>query len=289
MEIKNVSQIVLLDACTLINILYIDEDELLGKLLKKVNFFIAEKVYEETKGNLFARLTFKQKKDDNFKENLRSRLYHLYPNVIKNSHILKLADQNFINDSHKVFNYNKLNGEFFSSSYSLLLSRLYNTKVIFITDDYPAHQHFSKYYKFQKIGYIEDIVDLLIFLSTMSNLFTTIILNNFFTSILSSYNSQIVGFRKELEKFRNELTVQQKKDHFLSKNLTSLLKKLSNFELDEIKKYRNKFNTRKYPTLTRIIRNNDSVLDINSESRKAMIDKVNNTIKSLKAQKIYKV
>lgn len=289
MEIKNGSQIVLLDACTLINILYIDEDEFLGKLLKKVNFFIAEKVFEETKKNLLSRLTFKQKNDVKIKNNLSSRLLHLSSNVIKNKHILELIDPNFINDSLNVFNYRKQNGEYFSSCYALLISRLYNTKVIFVTDDYPARKHFTKYYEFQQIGYVEDVVDLLVFLSTMSNSFTTIMLNNYFTSILSAYNSQIVDFKKELEKFRNILTIQQKKDRFLSKNLTSLIKKLSEFELGGLKIYRNKFNTRNYSTLRKIIKNYDSVFDINSESLKSMSQKVNNTIKSLKKYKLYKI
>ena len=290
MEVKNEKgQIVLLDACTLINILYIDEDEIIIKLLKKLNFFIVEKVYIETKKKLFARLIPEQKDDENFKNKLRDSLLHLSTNIIRNKHIQELFDPNFINDSLEVFNYRKQNGEFFSSSYSLLLSRFYDTKVIFITDDYPARQHFSECFKFQQIGYVEDIVDLLVFLSTMSKLFTTIMLNNFFTSIISAYNSQIVGFRKELEKFRNGLTIQQKRDSYLRENLTSLLNKLSTFELDEIKKYRNKFNKRKYPILNTILKNNDSVFDINSESRKTMIEKVNNTIKSLEKQKLYKI
>ncbi len=289
MEVKNESQIILLDACTLINILYIDEDEFLIKLLRKLNFFIAEKVYEETKGNLFARLTFEQKNNDDFKDNLRSRLIYLLSNVVRNNHILELTDPNFINDSLKVFNYKKQNGELFSSSYSLLLSRLYDTKVVFITDDYPARQHFSEYFKFQQIGHIEDVVDLLVFLSTMAKSFTTIMLNNFFTSILSSYNSQIVSFRKELEKLKSGLTIQQKRDSFLSKNLTLLIKKLSEFKLEGLKVYRNKFNERKYSTLRKIIKNYDSVFEINSESRIKMMEKVKSTMKLLKKKKLYKI
>jgi len=289
MEVKNnKGQIILLDACTLINILYINENECITKLLKKLNFFIAEKVYEETKKNLFARFTLIQKDDEDFKNKLQTHLLNLSSNIITNNKIQDLTDSNFINDALKVFNYRNRNGEFFSSAYSLFLSRVYDTKVVFFTDDYPARQHFSKYFEFQKIGYVEDIVDLLVFLSTMSNSFTTRALINYFTSILSSYNSQIVSLRKELEKFRNNLTFQQKKDSFLRNNLTSLLKKLSNFELDGIKNYQNKFDSRKYPALASIIKNYTSVFEINSESREAMINKVNNIKRLLEEQKLYK-
>lgn len=152
---------VVIDACSLINLLRIDEeDDFLYKHLRTLNIHISDTVYNEFIANVFK---------NNIEETDRDRINALIPNL--QSDFSLHYDEEIENDighgfKETVLSYTehkkRLNGEMSSTLLSLLLSRCEESRISFVTDDYPAKEQFNCFFSVQQIGEIQDSVDLLI-------------------------------------------------------------------------------------------------------------------------------
>ena len=171
----------ILDACTAINLIHIDQDEYLIKKLKEIDIYISEKVFEEIRKNAYVKFERFRKEPSSRKEDIKSmkeeidakvsifRAYQFYNHIIEKDY-----DDELIKHVQNATNYSLDNGEFRSTVLALYISRFkpssikpedfYPVKLFFHTDDSPAKAEFEDYFKHQQIGYIEDTVDLLILL-----------------------------------------------------------------------------------------------------------------------------
>ncbi|MBR5082443.1 MAG: hypothetical protein IKX35_08400 [Bacteroidales bacterium] len=159
--------LVVIDACSLINLLRIDEDDdFLYKHLKLFDIHIAKTVYDELLTNVF-----KNSIDVADKKRISVVL-----SLIQTDFTLH-QDEEIFNDIGRVFldktvhytnHHKKPNGELCSTLLSLVLSRSEESKICFITDDFPAKEQFKCFFSVQQIGVIQDSIDLLISMHWLS-------------------------------------------------------------------------------------------------------------------------
>ena len=161
---------VVVDACTVINLLRIDEDDFLYKRLKSFNVNIVKEVNDEIRKNVF-----KNNLDDDRKTAIDNLLPFLHSEckLHKNEDVENDLGTDVVSDLKSFVNHRKeYNGEFYSAMLSLILSRTEESKVVFYTDDYRAKEQLSSLYSFQQIGTIDDTVDLLLTLCSQSENFS---------------------------------------------------------------------------------------------------------------------
>ena len=221
------NNVVVRDACTIINLARIDEDEFIEEKVKKLCPYAIEKVMDEVRNRYVpSGKTSKQE-------------IHIVPYwggicLFANNDVLEQLEfaQSFLD-------YQKLNGELYSAALSLYLSRVENEKVLFYTDDNPACKTFKSFFDFQQIGYIGDSVDLLLFLYWLSpaDKFSQEELKKYLTSLRGEY---IVKFReviKAIDNYASALKSSKKneKKKFELKGLSYRLQSASSLS-DEIDK-----------------------------------------------------
>ena len=187
---------VVLDACTIINLLRIDEDEFLFRLLCSLRLYVADLVNQEIMKNIF---------HNELSEEQRTYISDVLPQLQSKwnsfNQTMDLIDTDFYEENIKKFTRHtkKINGELQSSILSLYLSRKYHSRVFFYTDDFPAKEQFKNFFEFQQIGSIGDSVDLLIFLYWNSPDFSDMKLEKFLHDLFAEYNLSVSNFIKGID------------------------------------------------------------------------------------------
>lgn len=201
----------ILDACTLINLLRIDENEILYKHLSSYNIHIAETVFIEFKNNIFK---------NGYTKEMHERIDRYLPSFSK---LIELDENirnniNGINDTYcdrvqELTQHNKYDGELYSLLLSLYLSRYEMTHVNFYTDDKPAMNQFQEYFKIQQLGMMGDSVDLLLYMFCHSDNISEIDFRRFLESLKSEYSIRERIFVKKIEEYRTKITnIKPRKD-----------------------------------------------------------------------------
>ncbi|MEO9257153.1 MAG: hypothetical protein ABI207_02155 [Crocinitomicaceae bacterium] len=219
----------IIDACTVINLLHIDEDEFLLKKIKNLEFIICNAVFEEINKNVYKKLEKIKPYPKEKRKEIEIKLNY-FRERIQNDDSYKDLDENL----SKLLSYSKKNGEFYSMLLSFYLNTFNKTRVIFFTDDSPAKKEFTPYLEHHKIGYIEDSVDLLITLYRHNDGFTTADLKRFLSSLYHEYASEIGALEKELVNF--EMPKSEIRNQELAKMLSSLRHSIKKMELEEVSK-----------------------------------------------------
>lgn len=186
------------DACSMINLIHIDDNDFLFKRMKKLGFVICEKVHKEIQNNIFNNLLFNEN-DNEIRKEIEIKLTKLRSHIRSNKDILDDNGNDYFNLVKEFTQYNKENGEFYSVALTLELSRWNENKMFFITDDYKAKNHFSKYFSFQQMGYIEDSCDFLVFLYWLDSRYNIMKLKRYLWDLLASYRSEISYFKKKIQ------------------------------------------------------------------------------------------
>ena len=125
---------VVLDACTIINLLRIDEDEFLFRLLCSLRLYVADLVNQEIMKNIF---------HNELSEEQRTYISGVLPQLQSKwnsfNQTMDLIDTDFYEKNIKKFTRHtkKINGELQSSILSLCLSRKYHSRVFFYTASNP--------------------------------------------------------------------------------------------------------------------------------------------------------
>lgn len=286
-----------LDACTVINLIHIDQNDFVYKSLNRLQLYIAEKVFSEVKRNVrnkYFNYSFEssEEKYNVLKEidmkvaKFRKFIYH--DKRIKN----EIGDQNFFNDIQNNTNYKKFNGEFYSTALSIFLSRYNEIKIIFHTDDYPARDYFSDYFLYQQIGHIEDTVDLilLIYIYSDSEKFSKKTLMRLLSDLFQEYATSVKKFEKALEKFKNNIPERKlSQKHKLRNNLTLLLKKIRELSFTGINDLKKQLIELKYPRLNTLLNKYLVVFELETNLNTNILRKIEKTMEKLNADEIYKV
>ena len=192
---------IVIDACTLINLLRIDEeDELLYKCLKKQNVHIASTVFKEIKDNIY-----KNHIDEIQKKRIEKILYTLksvFEYHEDDTIINDIGDAYFESIMHYTKHEKKLNGELISTVLALVLSRTEESKVSFFTDDFPAKKEFELFFSIQQIGRIEDSVDLLMQFHWSIGSFSQKKLKDKLFDLRAEYNNALREFMNQVKRVK---------------------------------------------------------------------------------------
>lgn len=129
----------ILDACTLINIFRIDEDEILYSHLQSYNIKIAEIVLDEVKKNIFKNGWSKEISD-----RIDKSLSYLMLCVKQNNEIVSNIKAENCDEIKEFTHHHKSDGEYYSLLLSLYLSRYEMTHINLYTDDKPATDQFRE-------------------------------------------------------------------------------------------------------------------------------------------------
>ena len=281
----NRKPIVVLDACSIINILRIDSDNYLSDLLFRIwTINIAQKVYDEATTNIKRNQLDEEsgsridkvlptflptvKKDDEIKRDLG----HLYDELIDFSKHTK-----------------KENGELLSTALTCSLSRNYNEKITFYTDDFPAKEEFRHYFENQQIGYIEDSVDLLMSLYVSAHDFTLPLLKDYLSKLKCEYSTTLTNLVKDVEKLYNSLTSKDKKDRNLSLNAENILYGYYHNHSDMFKGISYFYNNKKYKNFYETIRKYYDLLPFNISDKPNIITKIDNLTSYLNKYTVFKI
>lgn len=290
-----------LDACTVINLIHIDEEDFLLKKVNSLQLYINEVVFEEIRNNVYSRIfnleIDKYSNKVSLKEtrkNIEIKLSFFRGKKNDNAQLFKDVGKDFFERVGGITEYKKYNGELCSTAYALYLSRIGENKVFFFTDDKPAKNSFSPFFQFQQIGHIKDSVDLLILLFWLDEKFSSSSLDKFLSELYSQYVTQISLFKICLRNYYNEKVdvrfLKDKKE--LASNLMKLISKLDNLDFHSIRSLWVYFesNAKKYKNEFNLIKNFYSIFELESSNKSdTLLYKIESTRQMIKTHKIYKL
>ena len=195
------NNVVVLDACTIVNLARIDEGDFLEDRVKTLNVYAIEEVLNEVKKHYVP------------SDKASNRQLHVAPfwgglTKLENKDVEELLEP-----IRALSNYSKrANGELYSSALSLYLSRIEEEKVLFYTDDYPAKSDFRYCFEYQQMGYIGDSVDLLIFLywTAPQGKFSKEELGKFLSALRGEYASKLKDLQNTIDNYASKLTSSKK-------------------------------------------------------------------------------
>lgn len=195
------NNVVVLDACTIVNLARIDEGNFLEDKVRALKLYAVEKVIGEVKDRYVPLSRTSRRK-------LHTAPYWGGLTKFEDKSVDDIADavRTFLNYQKKP------NGELYSAALSLFLSRVEGEKVLFYTDDNPAKQDFSSYFDFQQTGYIGDTVDLLVFLYWLSpqGTFSRDELVKYLTALRGEYVSKLKKLQKKIVQYASTQTSSKK-------------------------------------------------------------------------------
>lgn len=231
--------IAVFDACTVINLLLVNNDDRYFKFAANVfrELVIVPEVFEEIKTHKSDNLLSLEKDED-----LSQIIFNYLQSFVSNDNLSTVT--NFV---EKAFKYSKRNGEFFSVSHALARSRLGENELMenllkthFVTDDAPASSDFDYLYRINFVGRILDSIDLLT-LFCLKDLITRKEVIDYCVALKLLYNKNAALLLQKL-KLINE------KDSIISGSesiiLTKLIGVISEFDeytlgkVDELIKYK---------------------------------------------------
>ena len=195
--------ILVMDACTIINLLQSVLDEKYFSYIEKLfQIYITQIVFKEIEKNKHKNIS---QKDWEIKKEIDRIIY---------SQVRKyIYDGEDFNECHKVLknatNYLKVrDGEFDSTALSLYLSRQgkeefceHLLKIYFVTDDSKAVEDFRYFFKINQIGQIIDSIDIITLLYLKESIpITKKDLLDYCVSLKASYNKTIRFLIEKIEK-----------------------------------------------------------------------------------------
>lgn len=217
---------IVLDTCTILNLLRIDDDEFLYKKLIKLKINICQSVFEEANRNVKTK-TF----SDDQRQYISSRTPQLIPFIIKCEEQFEKEYKACIQE---FCNYKKENGEFYSTLISLYLCRQEHCRLCFYTDDYPAKRVFDSFFNYQQIGIIGDTIDLLVLLYWSNPDFNQQKLEKYLQNLLSEFATPFKKFQNQFMEKKHTWILSHLKDKKLIENLNEIEDGLKKLDFEKI-------------------------------------------------------
>lgn len=272
----------ILDACTLINLLHIDEDEFLLKKLKKLNFCITPKVLKEIGDNAYEKVKIKPPKErDDYHKYLDAQIALLRTNQVHEDDFLLTEEE-----MEQVLGYTKRNGEFHSVRLAFSISRMDEKKVFFITDDQPAKQFFQPFLLFHQVGYIEDSVDLLTLFYWLNEDFRKVHYLDFLSRLRSEYAKGLGELIEMLRICYANFPKAHLRDPQRNK-LRTLIDKLEEQNFKGLSTLWEEMSSeKKFPELAKTFNSYKFILDLESDSTD-LLEKINSRLSELKSKSIF--
>ena len=221
---KKMTPLVVLDACTILNLLRIDDEDsdFLLKLIKNWRVCLPEQVFKETK--LHVRSDFYTKeKNDHILVVVNREFDHrkTLDSVIKND----LGNEDF-ERVVKFCGHNKReNGELYCAALALVKSREEEEMVAIYTDDYKAIEEFWELCRYHRIGELGDTLDLLTLLYwlTPETVFQYSLYYSFLENLRAEYNHQLKDVSETVEAYLEQKKKSRCSDRDLLENLGKIV------------------------------------------------------------------
>lgn len=231
---------VILDACSIINLLRIDDedDESLLKYIVSLDLHIAEIVHNEVKRN-YKRNKIPQEKEEYIDRSIVKLQQHLLATngFHKDSEIVKDLSMPLFDELKAYTNYKKRqNGELFSTALAVCLSREKSAMVYFYTDDKPATDVFLPYFHFQQAGTIQDTIDLLVFLHWSNADFKLNDLKKYLSLLWEDFNQPLKIMINKITNAKDNLTRAEYKDVSLRNNINDIIEGYNSLDMVKISK-----------------------------------------------------
>lgn len=281
----------ILDACVLINIIHIDDGEILMKKILNLKPHISDVVFDEIRKNVYKLYEKKIIELTKHKDNeIQVKLSYLRNIQYSTTTILEYSE-NFIEDIKKYTNYHKENGELYSIALSSFISKMENSKIIFVTDDYPAKDTFSNFLFYNKIGYIEDSVDLLLFIYSIHNDITNDKLDFFLSNLSSQYSYLISNQEKKLKLFQSNLPMEWIKDNYIKQKISECILAIENFDYPNLKNIHTEISRKKkYDKLTSLLEEGEQLYELGGKKEETnLFLKVKSIREELKRRNIFRL
>jgi hypothetical protein len=283
----------ILDACTVINLIHIDEDEFLMQKLQKLDIHVCEKVFDEINKNIRVKenkMDFSSSEEkEAFIKNLGIQVAHIRSKKVLHENYL---DENIEDKVKTITTYSKPNGEFYSTVLAFHLSSFEEKKVYFITDDGPAHDEFKEIFQFHQIGNIEDSTDLLMLLYRLNADFRKVELLNFFSKLKAEYAFDVRNLLVKVKTFRNE-TVPTKylRDNNFKSNINKIEKALDDYNFSEFIKIKEDICMKRasYKDFIEILEHYPSINELATKTENSLFQKTKNYTTALEKQDIYRI
>ena len=283
------SMFIILDACSIINLIHIDEDDFILKKLKNLEISISDCVFKEVKKNVYKNIkTSNPSTEYKNRSSIDQNLTFFRNFRVLDETLDKEMGEDFFDHVGELANYAKRNGEFYSAALALYMSREKPTKVFFHTDDFPAKSDFSHFFNFQQIGHIEDTADLLMLLHRLDDGFSKKDLQSFLSKLFSEYASDVATLLKKLREYQIPKILL--KDRRFNQVLHQIITDLSTYNFSNLKSHFSYFfsNPKKYKSICGILINYNNVMDLQSNTGN-LLEKIKTLQKSLEKQAVFKV
>lgn len=216
--------LIVLDACTILNLLRIDDEDsdFLLNLILNWRPSLPETVVSEAK--LHVRSSFYSKeKNDHILIAINREFDHL---KTMNYEIKKdLGDVGF-DDVIKFSDHNRReNGELYCVALALIKSREEDATVTVYTDDYKAIDEFHAFYRYHQIGHMEDTLDLLTLLywSTPESIFQYGLYLSFLENLRAEYCHQLNILAETIISYLEQKKKSKCSDRDLLENLNKIV------------------------------------------------------------------
>lgn len=274
-----------LDACTVINLILIDEEDYLLKKLSLVDLHLAEKVFYEINRNISKEITTSEYES----KDIDQVLTYFRQKRVLDDVITTEFGKNYFAKIKNITNYSKLNGEFYSVALSMYLSRFKSQKVFFYTDDIPAKVEFKEFYNVQQIGHIADSVDFLMMIYWLDDNFRVKELDRFLDNLHSRYATERKLFLSELRAFY-ESKLNERNNRNQLKRIRELSVIINHLNNADYLKFKQSFSgmTSLYPEISRLLKKYKLVFESSSMSYN-ITEKIIAYREKIKVDKIYKL
>lgn len=271
----------ILDACTIINMLHIDEDEFLLKKISSLEFKICKTVFEETRKNACKKFQRQRPYPIEKRKSIEKKLNYFRERIYNDECYAELSES-----VSKSVNYSKPNGEFYSILLSFYLNTFEKAHIFFFTDDSPARMHFDPHFNHNKIGYILDSVDLLILLYRHNDDFNSTDLKKFLSSLYAEYANEIAEIEKDLNIFT--VPKNQIRNKNISIKLNQLRSAIRSLDLSSLSKMYNEIckDAQEYESLYKLLEKYSSFFE--KELSTELLCKIQDNSKFIDAKPFYK-
>lgn len=281
---KKMKPLVVLDACTILNLLRIDDEDsdFLLKLIKNWRLCLPETVFKETKRHVTSSNYTKEKNDHILIVVNREFDYRkTFDNVIKND----LGDEDF-ERVVKFCGHNKReNGELYCVALALVKSREEEELVTVYTDDYKAIEEFRELCRYHRIGEWGDTLDLLTLLYwlTPETVFQYSLYYSFLENLRAEYNHQLKSLVDKADEYLEQKKKSKCNDRDLLENLGKIVEGYRSADMKRIDAAVRFFQEGNNKDVKKIVEN----VDVKNVNRQMM--RITEHIRRLKDYPLFKV
>ena len=276
--------LVVLDACTILNLLRIDDDsDFLLKLITNWRLSLPETVFSETKLHVRSDFYPKEKNDHNLIAINREFDHRkTLDEIIKKD----LGIEGFESVIGFSAHHKRENGELYCVALALVKSREEDASVTIYTDDYKATEEFQAFYRHHRIGDMGDTLDLLTLLywSTPESVFQYSLYQSFIMNLRAEFCHQLNTLAETIYSYLEQKKKIKCNDRALLENLNNIVVGYYKSDMEQLEAGVRFFQEgNRYKDVKKIVDN------VNVKNVNRQMERITEHIKQIKNYPIFKI